>query len=131
MARTAAVAEKVSPVKFDLNQDVDLAVKSFGDDVRRKYDEALQDIKLHEALASVWNLISWADKYVNERKPWAIKDVEVLRKTVANLGYLVGAVTDLVEPFLPETADKIRKQIWLDDSVINFKKGDNLFPRLV
>ena len=71
-----------------------------------------------------------ADKYINEKKPWEIKDAEAFRKVLANTGYLLGVVLNLVEPFLPETGARIRQQIWFGDSNINFKKGENLFPRL-
>ena len=49
---------------------------------------------------------------------------------MANSGYLLGVILNLVEPFLPETGERIRKQIWFTESAINFKKGENLFPRL-
>lgn len=131
VARTVTLGEKLSPLRFDFAGDIDLEIKKVCNDFYQEYEAALSGIKLHEALASVWSLIAVADKYINEKKPWEIKDSEVLRRILANAGYLLGVVLNLVEPFLPETGEKIRKQIWFSDSSINFKKGENLFPRLV
>lgn len=130
VARTVTLGEKVSPVKFDFATDIDSEVKKSCNYFYKEYESALSEIKLHEALINVWGLISFADKYINEKKPWEVKDEEQFRKILANSGYLLGVILNLVEPFLPETGEKIRKQIWFTDSSINFKKGDNLFPRL-
>ncbi|MFY9492963.1 MAG: methionine--tRNA ligase [Minisyncoccia bacterium] len=130
VARAVTLGEKISPVAFDFAADVDLETKKICNDVYREYEASFQNIKLHDALAGVWSLVSFADKYINREKPWELKDAEAFRKVLINAGYLVGVILNLVEPFLPETGVKIRKQIWFSDSSINFKKGENLFPRL-
>ena len=131
MARVVTLGEKISPVSFDFADDVDLETKKICNDVYREYELSFGNIRLHDALAGVWSLISFADKYINEKRPWEVKDNLAFRKILINAGYLVGVVLNLVEPFLPETGEKIRRQIWFSDSAINFKKGENLFPRLV
>lgn len=147
VARVTTLGEKISPLKFDFAADIDLEIKKACSDFYQAYELALENIKLHEALAAIWSLISLADRYINSHKPWEIKDIasnatsaEQFGKILANAGYVLGVVLNLVEPFLPETGEKIRKQIWFShsaeasrdktDSSINFKKGDNLFPRL-
>ncbi|MDP3764422.1 MAG: methionine--tRNA ligase [bacterium] len=137
VARTVTLGEKINPVKFDFATDIEPEVKKACNDFYKAYESSLDEIKLHEALINVWGLVSFADKYINDKKPWEIKDAtsnvvstENLRKVMANSGYLLGVILNLVEPFLPETGEKIRKQIWFTESAINFKKGENLFPRL-
>ena len=78
----------------------------------------------------IWEFISFADKYINEKKPWAISDANELKNVIINAGYLIGTIASLLEPFLPETSDKIKEQIRMEDSVLKIKKGGNLFPRL-
>lgn len=130
VARTVTLGAKISPVKFDFAKDIDLEVKKVCNDFYREYEKNISVIKLHEALANVWSIVSFVDRYINEKKPWEIKDAEEFRKILANSGYLLGVILNLIDPFLPETAQKIRSQIWFSDSNINFKKGENLFPRL-
>lgn len=129
-ARVVTLGEKISPLKFDFTTDIDLEVKKSCNNFYQEYESAISNIKLHEALANIWDLISFADKYINDNKPWETKDAEQSRKILANAGYLLGVVLNLVEPFLPQTGEKIRQQIWFSESAINFKKGENLFPRL-
>ncbi len=130
-ARVVTLGEKISPLKFDFAADIDLEIKKACNNFYQVYESALANIKLHEALGAVWSLISLADKYINHERPWEVKDTEQFRKILANAGYVLGVILNLVEPFLPETGAKIRKQIWFTDSNINFKKGENLFPRLI
>ncbi|MEK9174828.1 MAG: methionine--tRNA ligase [Patescibacteria group bacterium] len=137
VARTVALGEKISPLMFDFAGDITAEVKEICGNVYEKYELALAEIKLHEAVGAIWSLISFGDRYINENKPWELKDAEQFRKVLANAGYLLGVVLNLAEPFLPETGEKIRKQIWFShasenkpESTINFKKGENLFPRL-
>ena len=90
----------------------------------------MEDFRLNEALGSVWELISFADKYINDRKPWVLKKGLEFERTIKNAGYIVSTITNLVEPFLPQTAEKIRAQIRFEDSMLYMKKGAGLFPRL-
>jgi methionyl-tRNA synthetase len=129
IARVATLGEKVSPVNFDFKKDVKKEIDEASDQVFKEYENHINEFRLNEALADIWKLISLADRYINDKKPWAA-DEEELRHIVINAGYLIGTITNLLEPFLPETSKKIREQVAFDDSKLEFKKGGNLFPRL-
>ncbi len=64
---------------------------------------------LHEAVASVWDLITFANQYMNEKKPWD-KGIADADKVIAigNGLALLGSIADLLVPFLPATAQKIK-----------------------
>ncbi len=64
---------------------------------------------LHEAVAGVWDLITFANQYMNEKKPWD-KEVAEADKNIAigNGLALLTALADLLAPFLPNTAAKIK-----------------------
>ena len=63
----------------------------------------------HEAVAAVWDLITFANQYMNEKKPWD-KSVSDADKIVAigNGLVLLEAIADLLVPFLPNTSAKIK-----------------------
>jgi len=94
--------------------------------VQKKYKEALAQIRFNEALESVWQLIGFCDEYIEKNKPWELlkndqkKAGEILSELLASLK----EISLLLEPFLPDTAEKISAQ--LKDN----KKGESLFPRL-
>src|SRR3990172_1201454 len=89
-----------------------------------KYENALENFRLDEALAIAWSRMSELDKYVNENKPWEKQD-EALDKDLRYLISNILSLTSLLEPFLPETAEKIRKQF-----AGKIKPASPLFPRL-
>ena len=130
VARVAALGEKVSPLRFDFARDIRPAVHEEIDTRFRRYEEAMDSLRLHEALGEVWRLIGFTDRYLSDTKPWAVADPEELRKIISRAAWLVSTVVNLVRPFLPETADKIQEQIRFADGVIEMKKGAGLFPRL-
>lgn len=129
VARVSALGASISPIAFDFKKDITPEVDAAGDQAFAQYEKRISGVELHGALAEVWKLISFADKYVNDQKPWS-KHGEELRRILANACYLVGSISNLLAPFLPETAEKIREQIACADSTILIKKGGNLFPRL-
>ncbi len=130
VARVATLGEKVSPLQIDFQGDIEKEIDAASDAAFKKYEAYMKDFRLNEALGAAWELISFADKYINDKKPWVVKEGSEFESTIKNAGYLISTITNLVEPFLPETAQKIREQISFRDSVIEIKKGAGLFPRL-
>ncbi len=129
VARVASLGEKVSPIKFDFKKNIENEIGVECTRAFHDYERHLAEIRLNEALTDVWSLSGFADRYINEKRPWGLKGEE-LKTVLVNASYLVGAIANLIEPFLPETAEKIREQISLEDSVIKIKKGGSLFPRI-
>ncbi len=101
-------------------------LKNTVDAVKKNYRHALEEFRFHEALEQVWRLIHAADKYINEERPWEKEKPEV----VHDLLLIITEIATLLDPFLPETAEKIRARIFLRDGVFEIKKGGNLFPRI-
>lgn len=99
----------------------------------------LQNFKLHESLAAVWQLIGYADRYVNDTKPWALAkdDKEKFETVMVNLLKMILHITWALMPFMPETADKIfdvfgikKGAVDLEGQRLVVRKGGVLFPRL-
>ena len=93
--------------------------QDFVDQVREKYTKAFDGFKFNEVLILIWELISYCDKLIEEEKPWE-KGKE---KIIGDLLFLIDQVAKLLQPFLPETSEKILKQL-------KTKKTEPLFPRI-
>ncbi|MCL4366792.1 methionine--tRNA ligase [Patescibacteria group bacterium] len=92
------------------------------------YPEATQDLeqfKFNEALAFVWGKISAVDKRINEEKPWQVEDEQQLAHILTELISEILAIAYNLQPFLPQTAQKI-----LDQFHGSVKSGQALFPRI-
>ena len=122
VSRVLTLSEKAEAKASQSNKEFNLKIKL----VQKGYNKAMKEIKLNEALESVWKLISFCDEYIEKNKPWKlIKDNQDKAKEI--LGELLTAIkeiADLLSPFMPETSEKIIKQIKEN------KKTENLFPRL-
>lgn len=109
--------------------------------------DAIDTLKIPEALSHIWTLIGRANKYIDETTPWILARDEEKKQRLGgvlyNLVETLRIVAALVEPFLPTTALKIKEQIGAEDisfeSVKTFggtkagtsvAKGEIIFPRI-
>jgi methionyl-tRNA synthetase len=123
VARVAALGEKCGPIEF----------KSKG--TREKlpppthYEKLWAGYRFNEILEHIWSELSVIDKYINDQKLWE-QDEKLLKHGVAACATGILYQTELFEPFLPETAKKIREQLSLEGNMLIVKKGASLFPRI-
>lgn len=97
---------------------------------KKQIDFKLEEFKFNEALAIIWELISFGDNYINQTSPWKIKDEKEKNKVIFNLVVLLKGIAGLLQPFLPQTSEKILKNIKISGKTIKVKKGEILFPRI-
>jgi len=126
-ARVSTLASKEAEISGKISKEV----KEKIDDVEKMVKQKIEDFKFNEALASVWDLIKFGDRYVNENKPWA-KDLpkEKKEEVLYDLVSILGKTAELLVPFLPETAGKILAAIRSEKGKFLVKRADNLFPRI-
>lgn len=72
-------------------------------------EKYMSEFKFNEALTVIWQLISEADKKINLEKPWELKG-EKLKEVLEDYVKRIQAIGFNLQPFLPETAEKILKQ---------------------
>ncbi len=99
-------------------------------ETKEAIDKKIAEFRLNEALAALWELISFGDEYVNNKAPWKIADLEAKRAAIYNLVVILDNVAAMLKPFLPETAEKITKSIVWEKDGLKIKKAEVLFPRL-
>ncbi|PLX78920.1 MAG: methionine--tRNA ligase, partial [Desulfuromonas sp.] len=90
---------------------VDLALTEKFSAAFNTVDSQMNDLAFNKALQSIWELISAANKYIDETSPWVLAKDETNRERLATVMYhlleAVRLVSLLVDPFMPETAEKI------------------------
>src|SRR5664280_2193445 len=113
-------------------------------------ESSFNDMSLHKALIAIWEFINVTNKYIVENEPWTLgKDPENKVKLMAimyNLLTALRSIAVLLTPFMPQTAEKILRQIGVDESsaldLASIRKddaltagspltrGESLFPRI-
>jgi methionyl-tRNA synthetase len=113
VARVAKLCERVNFKAPEVIKELDPEVK-----------KSLEEYKFNDALSWIWSIITIADRRINEEKPWEKKDLE-LAKDLDEFVRLIQRIAYNLQPFLPETAQKILNQF--SD---NIKSAPSLFPRI-
>ncbi len=128
LARVITLAEKIdfSGIR-EISPDFKKEILKTREECKRLLDE----FKFNEALRVIWDLAGFCDKYVDQEKPWESKDPAV----IYNLLVCISHISQLLEPFLPETSEKMFGQLGvdhLDKKFIKFKikKGESLFKKI-
>ncbi|PIR02382.1 MAG: methionine--tRNA ligase [Candidatus Nealsonbacteria bacterium CG_4_9_14_0_2_um_filter_37_38] len=102
------------------------------DNTWKKYEKALDEFKFNEALISVWDLISFCDRYIEKERPWEKSKKQSL--IIYNLLVTLADIALMLQPFLPESSDKIFDQLGIKPTEkireFKIKKGKPLFPRI-
>lgn len=95
-----------------------------------QYEEALKECRFDRALDETWERVRGLNQYIEEAKPWAIakqKDEEHLREVLAYMSSNLLQIADMLEPFLPSTASKIKATF--SEGIVRPTEG-TLFPKL-
>ncbi len=93
--------------------DADLKAVAFG--VYDKVESKMAELRVADALTEIFNLFKRCNKYIDETEPWALAKDEAKRDRLATVLYnLVEGISigaGLLEPFMPETTQRIMKQL--------------------
>jgi len=98
-------------VKDEMDDDLFNVVTSMRDKVIGKINE----YKVAEALEELWALFRRANKYIDETEPWNLNKDESKRERLSTVLYnlleSINIGANLLVPFMPETAEKIFKEL--------------------
>jgi methionyl-tRNA synthetase len=122
----------VMVVKSGLDKDFKIKPDKVFIKKSKEIEEKVNDkfIQFNETLSDIWELVAFCDKYIDEEKPWEIKDIEKQKTVFSNLLMSLFSISELIEPFLPETSKKMKEQLGEEKGLFNVKKGEALFPRI-
>jgi methionyl-tRNA synthetase len=118
VARVSNLLEKNS-LKVNLKQGSDVELIT-------SFSKLLEEYRFDESLKILWDKVRESDELLSAKTPWKMTDQAEIKKVLESAAQNILNIADLLQPFLPQTAEKIigqftRKQI---------KKEDPLFPRI-
>lgn len=152
--RTVAMIDKyfageISAFRAE-EENVDAELEHYIEETVKNVEQAMEHMQFSVALSSIWKLISRTNKYIDETEPWKLaKDAEMknrLGNVMAHLVESLRVTAVMLQPFLPETPEKIFQQLGItDDKLKNWESmyehgkvsagtkivgGKPIFPRL-
>ena len=125
----------------------DGALRTAAESTVRLYESNLDDLKITEAIAAVNDLVSRANKYIDETTPWVLAKEGKTEELASVMNHLANAIfiaAKLYEPVLTKASPKAFDQLGLDENNRGYEKvydfgsiggthvvkGEQLFPRL-
>src|SRR3989344_3962634 len=72
-----------------------------------EFEKAMANFAFDEALSLIWNQIRFLDRFINDKKPWTIKNKSELREILEPAVNKIREIAFYLQPFLPQTAEKI------------------------
>ncbi len=98
-----------------VSEPVDEDLKAVVTGAKAKVAEKMADLRVADAITIVFDLFRRCNKYIDETTPWVLAKDEAskdrLREVLYNLTESIVIGASLLESFLPETAEKIVKQL--------------------
>lgn len=95
------------------------------------YRQALEKCQFDRALDQVWDQVRGINQYIDQEKPWMIAkdgDTDHLREVLAYQAGALLQIAEMLEPFMPSTALKIRNVF--HEGVARPLEG-TLFPKFI
>lgn len=96
-------------------------IAALSEQIQNEYAQAMTEFRLNVALESAWKLIARMNKYIDENAPWKLAKADdaasraTLELTLYSCLEAVRIVSILVQPFMPEAALALRRQIGIAD----------------
>ncbi len=98
-----------------VSEDVDKELIDYALNTRIRVSNAMDKLRVADAMTEIFNLFKRCNKYIDETMPWALAKEEESRDRLATVLYnlvesiVIGAT--LLEPYMPETSEKILAQL--------------------
>jgi methionyl-tRNA synthetase len=116
--RTIAMSNKYFGGKVESTgvvEDVDANLREVVLGTVGKVESKMKDLHVADAMTEIFNLCKRCNKYIDETTPWTLaKDEEKkprLAEVLYNLVESISIGASLLQPFMPETSEKILAQI--------------------
>jgi methionyl-tRNA synthetase len=152
VSRTVAMADKyfggtlpTERESADIDEDFNKVILGLLPEV----DKCMDETKLKQALETIFEGVSRANKYIDETEPWKLGKDDAMKPRLASVLYnLLEAIritSALLAPFMPTVIPKVWEQIGASEDDVKYEnlgktgvlpanvtvhKGEILFPRI-
>lgn len=96
-------------------EEVDNDLKMLAVGTAERVAEKMKELRVADAITEIFTLFKRCNKYIDETMPWALAKDEAkqerLKTVLYNLAESISIGAALIEPFMPETSEKILAQL--------------------
>ena len=114
------------------NEPVDDDLKAVVTDTRLRVNACMDKLRVADAITEIFALFKRCNKYIDETMPWALakdpENADRLNTVLYNLVESIVVGASLLEPYMPETSEKILKQLNADKRRVTELSNFGLYP---
>ena len=118
--------------KTGVTEDVDADLKAVVLEAVKKADAKMEKLRVADAITEIFSIFRRSNKYIDETTPWTLaKDEEKKARLSEVLYNLTEAITigaSLLASFMPETSEKILKQLNTEKRSLDQMTEFGLYP---
>jgi methionyl-tRNA synthetase len=125
LQRTLSMINKYG-VEVSFPEDLSIDNKDRNDSIRDLVCAAIETYSFNEGLEIIWKIVDDCNAQIENDKPWELFKNEEHGKLDDSLNFVfenLCGISELLKPFLPETSEKMQKQL-------KTLEPEPLFPRL-
>ncbi len=121
--RILSMAEKYLPegvVRFEARPKNRLIESLF--ELKDKVDLEFSSLNFYDGLASIWEVVNLANKFIEEEQPWTMRKegrIEDLQRFMYILLEVLRIIAACIYPVMPSTAEKIWQQLGIEDDILS------------
>ena len=114
------------------NEPVDDDLKAVVTDTRLRVNACMDKLRVADAITEIFALFKRCNKYIDETMPWALakdpENADRLNTVLYNLVESIVIGASLLEPYMPETSEKILKQLNAEKRRVTELSNFGLYP---
>lgn len=127
-------------------EEIDKPLLESVKDLKAIVDKKIEELKINEALESIFDVLRKCNKYIDDTTPWILakdeSNFDRLETVIYNLLESIRVCATLLQAFIPETSEKIFKGLKLNNTTfehiyeevkvyhLGLEKPENLFERI-
>ncbi|MGO2138812.1 MAG: methionine--tRNA ligase [Leucobacter sp.] len=102
-------------------EPADAAIRELAAKAAADADAHIEAFAIHEALASIWELVDALNGYITEQQPWVLAKDETQRERLGTVLYTVSeglrVLAELLHPVIPESTGKLWAALGAEESL--------------
>ena len=102
-------------------EPADAAIRELAAKAAADADAHIEAFAIHEALASIWELVDALNGYITEQQPWVLAKDETQRERLDTVLYTVSeglrVLAELLHPVIPESTGKLWAALGAEESL--------------
>ena len=112
------------------NGKMDEEVKKKIQNVYVQIAELMEKIEFREVTNVIMNFLDEANKYYDEQKPWVQfkENTSKFNDIIYTCATMIANISNIIEPFMPESAEKIRSYLSIEKATWNYIEAKSNLP---